>query len=119
MVLKCNDACQVKRRRFKGIAARHVRALHRLPHQTLRRNFPLWLAPEQVRVLTLNDDEKLVAYAKEIHRELRANEVRAEADFSPDPIKAKIAEAEKAKVHAMLVIGGREAILNELQTYSS
>jgi threonyl-tRNA synthetase len=71
-------------------------------------NFPLWLAPEQVRVLTLNDDEKLVAYAKEIHRELRAHEVRAEADFSPDPIKAKIAEAEKAKVHTMLVIGGRD-----------
>ncbi len=71
-------------------------------------NFPLWLAPEQVRVLTLNDDEKLVAYAKEIHRELRAHEVRAEADFSPDPIKAKIAEAEKRKVHTMLVIGGRD-----------
>ena len=71
-------------------------------------NFPLWLAPEQVRVLTLNDDEKLVAYAKEIHRELRANEVRAEADFSADPIKAKIAEAEKAKVHTMLVIGPRD-----------
>jgi len=59
-------------------------------------------------VLTLNDDEKLVAYAKEIHRELRANEVRAEADSSPDPIKAKIAEAEKAKVHIMLVIDGRD-----------
>ena len=59
-------------------------------------------------MLTLNDDEKLVAYAKEIHRELRAHEVRAEADFSPDPIKAKIAEAEKAKVHTMLVIGARD-----------
>lgn len=44
----------------------------------------------------------------ECHRELRANEVRAEADFSPDPIKAKIAEAEKAKVHPMLAIGGRD-----------
>jgi len=42
-------------------------------------NYPLWLTPEQVRVLTLNDDEKLVADAKEIHRELRAHEVRAEA----------------------------------------
>ena len=57
-------------------------------------NFPLWLAPEQVRVLTLNDDDKLVAYACEIHRELRAHEVRA--------------EAEKAKMHTMLVIGGRD-----------
>jgi len=35
-------------------------------------NFPLWLAPEQVRVMTIGDDEKLVAYAKEIVAELRA-----------------------------------------------
>jgi threonyl-tRNA synthetase len=40
--------------------------------------------------------------------ELRANFVRVSADFSTDPIKAKIAEAEKAKVHTMLVIGGRD-----------
>ena len=59
-------------------------------------------------MLTLNDDEKLAAYAKEIHRELRAHEVRAEADFSSDPIKAKIADAEKEKVHTMLVIGPRD-----------
>jgi threonyl-tRNA synthetase len=71
-------------------------------------NFPLWLAPEQVRVLTLNDDEKLVHYAREIVQQLRAAQVRAESDFSPDPIKAKIAEAEKARVHTMLVIGARD-----------
>ena len=78
------------------------------PYRALRRNFRPWLAPEQVHVLKLNDDEKLVASAKEIHRELRANEVRAETDFSPDPIKARISEAEKAKVHTMLVISGRD-----------
>ena len=71
-------------------------------------NFPLWLAPEQVRVLTFNDDAALVNYAKPIVNELRANFVRVSADFSTDPIKAKIAEAEKAKVHTMLVIGGRD-----------
>jgi threonyl-tRNA synthetase len=71
-------------------------------------NFPLWLAPDQVRVLTLNDDAALLDYAKPIVNELRANFVRCEADFSNDPIKAKIAEAEKAKVHTMLVIGGRD-----------
>jgi threonyl-tRNA synthetase len=71
-------------------------------------NFPLWLAPEQVRVLTLNDDTALVNYAQPIVNELRANFVRVSADFSTDPIKAKIAEAEKAKVHTMLVIGGRD-----------
>ncbi len=71
-------------------------------------NFPLWLAPDQVRVLTLNDDAVLVNYAQPIVNELRANFVRVSADFSTDPIKAKIAEAEKAKVHTMLVIGGRD-----------
>jgi threonyl-tRNA synthetase len=71
-------------------------------------NFPLWLAPEQVRVLTLGEDEKLIAYAKSIVDELRGNFVRCESDFRNDPVKAKIAEAEQAKVHTMLVIGGRD-----------
>ncbi|MGD1084698.1 MAG: threonine--tRNA ligase [Verrucomicrobiota bacterium] len=71
-------------------------------------NFPLWLAPEQVRVLTLGDDEPLVHYAKAIADELRSNFVRCQTDFRADPVKAKIAEAEQAKVHTMLVIGGRD-----------
>jgi len=71
-------------------------------------NFPLWLAPEQVRVMTLGEEEPLVNYAKAIAQELRANFVRCETDFSNNPIKAKIAEAEEAKVHTMLVIGGRD-----------
>jgi threonyl-tRNA synthetase len=71
-------------------------------------NFPLWLAPEQVRVLTIGEEEPLVNYAKAIVAELRANMVRAEGDFGTDPIKAKIASAEQAKVHTMLVIGGRD-----------
>jgi len=50
----------------------------------------------------------LLDYAKPIVNELRANFVRVSADFGADPIKAKIAEAEKAKVHTMLVIGGRD-----------
>lgn len=71
-------------------------------------NFPLWLAPEQVRILTIGDDEKLVEYAKGIHAELRAQEVRAELDVTNDNIKGKILYAEQAKVHTMLVIGGRD-----------
>ena len=71
-------------------------------------NFPLWLAPEQVRVLTLNEDPALLAYAKPIVSELRSHMVRAEGDFTTNPIKAKIADAEKARVHTMLVIGGRD-----------
>lgn len=71
-------------------------------------NFPLWLAPEQVRLITLNNDPALIDYATPILRELRANMVRAEADFGNDPVKAKIADAEKARVHTMLVIGPRD-----------
>jgi threonyl-tRNA synthetase len=71
-------------------------------------NFPLWLAPDQVRVITLNDDAALIEYAKPIVAELRANMVRVDADFSATPFKAKIADAEQLRVHTMLVIGGRD-----------
>ena len=71
-------------------------------------NFPLWLAPEQVRVITIGDEEPLLNYAKQIVSELRAQQVRVEVDFNTEPIKAKIADAEKARVHTMLVIGGRD-----------
>ena len=71
-------------------------------------NFPLWLAPEQVRVLTIGDDEALVNYAKGIVTELRANMVRCDSDYTMNKINGKIQEAEQAKVHTMLVIGGRD-----------
>ena len=75
-------------------------------------NFPLWLAPEQVRVLTIGEDEALVNYAKAIVQELRANMVRAEGDYNNDKINGKIQQAELAKVHTMLVIGPRDMAAN-------
>ncbi len=71
-------------------------------------NFPLWLSPEQVRVLPIGDEEPLVEYAKGVVSELRAQGVRATLDGGSDPIKAKIASAEQMKVHTMLVIGNRD-----------
>ncbi len=71
-------------------------------------NFPLWLAPEQVRILPIGDEAPLVEYARSIQQELRAHEVRAELDASNDHIKAKIASAEQRKVHTMLVLGNRD-----------
>ncbi len=71
-------------------------------------NFPLWLAPDQVRVLTIGDDEPLVNYAKAIVHELRASMVRAEGDYGTDKINGKIQRAEESKVHTMLVIGPRD-----------
>jgi len=71
-------------------------------------NFPLWLAPEQVRVLTISDDEALVTYAKGLVKELRSNMVRAEGDYTSDKINGKILHAEESKIHTMLVVGPRD-----------
>jgi hypothetical protein len=57
-------------------------------------NFPRWLAPDQVSVIMLNDDEALIHYAQPIVAELRANMVRVDSDFSATQFKAKIANAE-------------------------
>ena len=58
--------------------------------------------------MTIGEEEPLVNYAKAIVSELRANFVRCESDFSSNKINGKIQEAEQAKVHTMLVIGGRD-----------
>jgi threonyl-tRNA synthetase len=71
-------------------------------------NFPLWLSPEQVRILTISDDPKLTDYARSILNELRAHQVRAEIDTSADKINGKIQRAEQMKVHTMFVIGKRD-----------
>ena len=71
-------------------------------------NFPLWLSPEQVRVLPIGDEAPLIESARALVAELRGHGVRAEIDGSSDPIKAKIASAEQMKVHTMLVIGNRD-----------
>jgi threonyl-tRNA synthetase len=71
-------------------------------------NFPMWLSPEQVRILTISDDPKLIDYARSILQELRAHQVRAEIDESSDKINGKIQRAEQMKVHTMFVIGKRD-----------
>jgi threonyl-tRNA synthetase len=71
-------------------------------------NFPLWLSPEQVRILTIGDDPKLTDYARSILKELRGHQVRAEIDDSTDKINGKIQRAEQMKAHTMFVIGKRD-----------
>jgi threonyl-tRNA synthetase len=75
-------------------------------------NFPLWLAPEQVRILPIGDEAPLLDYARAILNELRAHQVRAELDPSTDKINGKILRAEQMKVHTMLVIGNRDMEAN-------
>ena len=71
-------------------------------------NFPLWMAPEQVSVITIGTDEPLVAYGKAIVAELRSHGVRAHGDYGSDKMQGKIQQAEKRKVHTMLVLGNRD-----------
>ena len=68
--------------------------------------FPVWLAPQQVAVLSIS--EKANAYAQEVEASLKEAGVRAAANLSPDKIGAKIREATLAKVPYMLVVGEKE-----------
>jgi threonyl-tRNA synthetase len=75
-------------------------------------NFPLWLSPEQVRILTIGDDPQLIDYSRAVLNELRSHQVRAEIDASSDKINGKIQRAEQMKVHTMFVIGKRDMEAN-------
>jgi threonyl-tRNA synthetase len=69
--------------------------------------FPLWLAPEQVRVVPVAAD--FDGYAAEVLGELRAAGLRAEVDASDDTLGARIRRAQTEKVPVTLVVGGDEA----------
>ncbi|NQV87144.1 MAG: threonine--tRNA ligase, partial [Woeseiaceae bacterium] len=68
--------------------------------------FPLWLSPEQVRVLPISD--KFVDYAKKVHTALRAVNIRTSLDDSNERVNAKIKVAQDEKIPYMLVVGGRD-----------
>jgi threonyl-tRNA synthetase len=82
--------------RFMGILIEHCAGA-----------FPLWLAPEQVRVLTLT--ERQVDYGRSVCDRLRAAGLRAELDDRNEKLGYKIREAQLAKVPYMLVVGDKEA----------
>ena len=69
-------------------------------------NFPLWLAPCQVRVLPITDD--LNEYAAGVVERLKARDIRAELDIRSEKVGAKIRDAELLKVPYMFIVGKRE-----------
>ena len=69
--------------------------------------FPLWLAPEQVRVLPLT--EKQVEYARSVAAELKAKDFRVSVDERSEKVGAKIRDAQMQKIPYMLVVGPKEA----------
>ncbi len=74
--------------------------------------FPVWLAPEQVRVIPITDAQN--EYAVQIESQLRAEGVRASADLSSERMNAKIRNAQLFKVPYMLVIGANEAAAGQV-----
>ncbi len=92
--------------------------IHRAPFGSMERfvgvliehfggNFPLWLAPEQVRVLPIS--EKTNAYATDVVNQLKAAGIRAGLDRHDEKLGAKIRRAELDKVPVMLICGEKEA----------
>jgi threonyl-tRNA synthetase len=68
--------------------------------------FPTWLAPVQVKVLSITDKQR--DYAETVTAQFTAAGFRAEADLRNEKVGFKIREAEKAKVPFMIVVGDRE-----------
>jgi threonyl-tRNA synthetase len=97
--------------------ARRPVMIHRAPFGSLERfcgvliehfagSFPVWLTPEQARVLPISD--KHVEYARSVLNRLLEGQIRATIDESSDKIGAKIRLAQLQKVSYMLVLGARE-----------
>jgi threonyl-tRNA synthetase len=81
--------------RFIGILIEHYAA-----------EFPLWLAPEQARILPIS--EKTNDYARAVESKLKAQNLRCSSDLSNEKIGAKIAVAHADKLPYMLVVGPKE-----------
>jgi threonyl-tRNA synthetase len=81
--------------RFMGILIEHFAGA-----------FPLWLAPEQARVMPVS--ERFTDYGKKVEAELRAKGFRVTGDYRPEKIGYKIREAQLEKIPYMLVVGDKE-----------
>lgn len=68
--------------------------------------FPLWLAPEQVRVLVVS--QKFEEYGRQVEQQLRDTGIRVSGDYRPEKIGAKIRAAQLELIPYMFVVGGRE-----------
>jgi threonyl-tRNA synthetase len=97
--------------------------IHRAPFGSMERfvailiehcagQFPLWLTPEQVRILPVS--EKYNEYAKKVANTLEISDIRALVDDTNEKVGKKIREAELAKVTYMLVVGENEMLANSV-----
>ena len=75
-------------------------------------DFPFWLSPVQLRLLTVTANH--MPYAEKVAAQLQAKGIRVEIDTSGDRLGKKIRNAEKAKIPIMAVIGDQEMESNSL-----
>ena len=75
-------------------------------------DFPLWLAPIQVIILPVS--EKFSEYGRKVKERLSSVGIRAELDVRSEKIGAKIRNAETKKINVMLIVGEREAEVDEV-----
>ena len=78
--------------------------------------FPLWLAPEQVRILPIS--EKFTDYARDLEAKLHAKHIRCSVDVEADPIGGKIRRGRDMRIPYLLVVGEREAAAGEVAVRS-
>ena len=78
--------------------------------------FPLWLAPEQVRILPIS--EKFEDYARSLEKTLREKNIRCSIDLEADPIGGKIRRARNQRIPYLLVVGEKEAASGEVAVRS-
>jgi threonyl-tRNA synthetase len=68
--------------------------------------FPLWLAPEQVRILPIS--EKFDQYARNVAARLREKQIRLSLDLEPDTIGGKIRRARTPRIPYLCIVGEKE-----------
>lgn len=77
--------------------------------------FPTWLAPEQVRIITLNQEDETVAFADDVLAQAKKQGLRATIDNANESVGKKIRNAEMYKVPYTVVIGDKEIESGQVQ----
>lgn len=76
--------------------------------------FPVWVAPEQVRIITVNQENDTVSYAEEVRSQAKRLGLRLFIDNSNESVGKKIRAAEIAKVPYTIVLGEKEMTSHEV-----
>ncbi|MFX1236941.1 MAG: threonine--tRNA ligase [Promethearchaeota archaeon] len=80
--------------RFMGVLIEHYAG-----------RYPLWLAPVQVKLLTILNEERIVHYAEELNKKFLEEKIRSELDISSNTLNYKIRAAQNERIPYVIVLG--------------